>query len=388
MKLDRRSFLRTVVPAGASASGLLGGGLRPLLGQAAAAPAPAPITKTTVGFDGDSPPETYEQHIAELTALMPKGKFADVYLKGGAVTEFEQHMAALLGKEDAAFMPTGTLANNLAVRLLCGEHKNLLIQHEAHLYQDEGQGPSLMSGLNMIPLAQGKASPTIEEINATLEQCAHTAYYPTRIGAISIESPVRRKDGACVPYAEAKKISELMRSKGIGLHLDGSRLFLLSGTRDFQVKSYCALFDTVFVSIYKFFGAPFGAILAGPKPLIAEARELRHTFGGLIYHGWMAALPALAVCDGFEARFTTARFAFDKLLQGLDAAGGFKVERVENESNIVFVAVTPERQKGLAERLARADIRVPLVRDGKMKLWLNESVLNQPGERILAAFVG
>ena len=389
MNLDRRNFLRAALPAGATATGLLSGpAWHPLLVQAAAGPAPeAPITDRTVALNGDSPPVTYEQHVAELVRLMAKGNYSDVYLKGGAVTEFEQHMANLLGKEDAAFFPTGTMANNIAVRLLCGEHRNLLIQHEAHLYQDEGEGPSILSGINMIPVGPGKACPSIEEFNAAIEVASKSAYYPTRIGAISIESPVRRQDGACVPYAEAEKITSLARSRNIGTHLDGSRLFLLSGTPGFQVKPYCALFDTVFVSIYKFFGAPFGAILAGRKDLIAEAKELRHTFGGLIYHGWMAALPALAACDGFEARFTQAHLAGERLLEGLHAAGGFTVQRVENGSNISFVQVSPARAEGLSERLAKADIHILPIHDGKLKIWINESILRQPTDQILAAFL-
>jgi threonine aldolase len=385
MSLDRRDFLR-----GAAASSLLTSAWQPMLAQTApAAAAETPITDKTIALNGDSPPTTHEQEIAKLLTLMSKGPYADVYLKGGAVTEFEQHMAKLLGKEDAAFFPTGTLANNIAVRLLCGERKNLLIQHEAHLYQDEGEGPSLLSGINMIPIGgPGKPSPPLEDWNEALEVASKTAYYPMRIGAISIESPIRRGNGACVPYPLVRQITDLARSKGLGTHLDGSRLFLLSGTPGFEVKSYCALFDTVFVSIYKFFGAPFGAILAGKKDLITEAKELRHTFGGLIYHGWIAALLALSNCDGFEARFTQAHLAAEKLLNGLQAAGGFTVQRVENGSNIAFVMVSPEREKGLAERLTKADIHVAPIVAGKMKLWWNESILRRPTEEILAVFTG
>jgi threonine aldolase len=97
---------------------------------------------------------------------------------------------------------------------------------------------------------------------------------------------------------------------------------------------------------------------AGRKDLISEAKELRHTFGGLIYHGWMAALPALAACDGFEARFTQAHSAGVRLLDWLHAAGGFTVQRVENGSNISFVQVSPARAEGLSERLTKADIHI------------------------------
>ncbi len=182
MNLDRRTFLRS-----ATATGVLAGtNWKPLQAQAAHVPE---ATDKTVALNGDSPPITYEQHTAKLVSLMTKGNYADTYLKGGAVTEFEQHMANLLGKEDAAFFPTGTLANNIAVRLLCGDRKNLLIQHEAHLYQDEGEGPSLLSGINMIPIGPNKACPALDEWNTAIEIAGKSAYYPTRIGAISIESP-------------------------------------------------------------------------------------------------------------------------------------------------------------------------------------------------------
>jgi threonine aldolase len=102
----------------------------------------------------------------------------------------------------------------------------------------------------------------------------------------------------------------------------------------------------------------------------------------------MAALPALAVCDGFEARFTEAHLAGERLLNGLQAARGFAVQRVENGSNISIVQVSPTRAEGLSARLAKADIRVLPIQDGRLKIWFNESILRQPTAEILSAFVG
>ena len=102
----------------------------------------------------------------------------------------------------------------------------------------------------------------------------------------------------------------------------------------------------------------------------------------------MAALPALAACDGFEARFTQAHQATERLLTGLDAEGGFTVQRVKNGSNISYVQVSPARAEGLSDRLAKADIRILPIHDGKLKFWFKESILRQPTDQILAAFVG
>ncbi len=139
---------------------------------------------------------------------------------------------------------------------------------------------------------------------------------------------VRRQNGASVPFAQLERIAALARQHGIGLHWDGALALLLSGTPGFDLQRTGALFDTVYVSLYKYLGAPFGAILAGDMATIAKARQLRHRFGGLVKHGWQAALPALAALPGFAERFIAARSRGELLLAGLESAGGFARERI------------------------------------------------------------
>jgi threonine aldolase len=308
-----------------------------------------------------------------------------VYLAAGAVTELEHTMAEMLGKEDAAFLPTGTLANNLAVRVLCGDHRHALVQHESHLYLDEADSASLLSGINLVPLAAGKAAPSYEEVVAAIDSAEHGPY-PIAVGAISLESPVRRANGASVPYAVVEKISTLARSKGIGMHWDGARALLLSGTEGFDLRQYSGLFDTVYVSLYKYLGAPFGALLAGNKVTIAKVRDLRHSYGGLIYHGWQSALPALEALPGFQQRFLAARAAGDRLFAGLQSAGGFEIKRVPDGSNITIVEVSQARATNLQARLAKADVHVRPVVDGKILIFVNETIVRQSTQELVRAF--
>jgi threonine aldolase len=381
MRLDRRSFLYGGLAAGAATKTLLAqayGGAR----------VETPASSRAVYLAGDARVMTDMERMQLLMRLMEKyEKFADSYLAGGAVTELEHKMAEMLGKEDAVFMPTGTLANNLAVRVLCGEKRHALVQHESHLYLDEADSASLLSGINLVPLGPGKACPSFEEIEASINAAEHGPY-PIAVGAISLESPVRRADGASVPYAMAERISVMARSKGIGMHLDGARLLLLSGTAGFDVKRYSSLFDTVYVSLYKYLGAPFGAVLAGSKAMMVRARELRHVYGGLIYHGWQAALPALDALPGFQQRFTEARTAGERLFDGLQAAGGFVIKRVPDGSNITVVEVSQARATDLQAKLAKADVHVRSVTDGRMLVWVNETIVRQSTPELLAAFTG
>ena len=389
--MNRRSFLQTV-PAGIAAAALLqthfAAAQAPAAQTAAAALLAAPITPRTVFVASDAAPVAPETLLATLEAALARhpGK-EDNYLKGGAVTELEQAFATMLGKEDCCMLPTGTLANNLAVRILCGDRRHLIVQQDSHLYADESDGPSIMSGLTMQPIAPGKAAPTIDEIRAAVMDAEHRAY-PLKVGAISIESPVRRHDGESVPLATLQQVCGLAKEKGIGTHWDGARAFMLTGTPGFDMKKTASQFDTVFVSLYKALHAPFGAMLAGPKDRIAQARDLRHVFGGLIYHGWVAALPALHALDGFTDRWTRSRAAAEQLFAKLQAAGGYTVRRIPNESNIVYLQAGESRLRGLPERLQAADIRARITRDGSMPFFINDTMLHQGVDAIAAAFLG
>ena len=122
-------------------------------------------------------------------------------------------------------MPTGTLANHMAVRALAAGPSRVIVQEESHLYQDEGDCAQTLSNLTLMPLASGRATFTADEVQHVLDQ-TKGARVVSRVSVISIETPVRRKQGERFDPAEVKKIVALARREGIRLHLDGARLFL------------------------------------------------------------------------------------------------------------------------------------------------------------------
>ena len=186
----------------------------------------------------------------------------DSYSLGGNVEQLEKKCAEMLGKEAAVFMPTGTLANHLAIRKLCGIKPRAVVQEQSHLYNDSGDCTTRLSNINLIPLAKERPYFTLEALKAAVEQ-AESGRVINRVGAIMIESPVRRQSGKIMPFDEMKAVTDYCRDKQIGTHLDGARLYMMSGATNIPPADYAALFDTVYVSLYKYFGAPFGAILAG-----------------------------------------------------------------------------------------------------------------------------
>ena len=391
--MQRRTFLQGSIAAAvaaATSSHALAQSTPPH--TASAPPAFPPVDDRSVWLVGDwgAPPDAVAMS-ARLAALVqgarPDGDdgIMDSYQDGGAVSELEQAFARLLGKEDCAFFPSGTLANNVAVRVLCGENKRALVQHESHLYRDESDAAQRLSGINLVPLAPDRATPTLDEVREAVDE-SENGPFPMKIGAVALESPVRRADGEMVPLDAVRAIAKFARGHGARLHLDGARLLLAPPA--FDLGAYAAEFDTIYVSLYKYLGAPFGAVLAGSKADIAEARDLRHVYGGALYQGWMPALLAHDGLSTFPRDIARAHARAAQLIDALVASGKVRDASNPNPSNIYRLAMAQEFAAAAFERSRRAGVRVGRWKDGNIPLFVNTTLLRRPVQELAALFVG
>jgi threonine aldolase len=328
-------------------------------------------------------PAEYAQLLAKLTAS--NNVVADEYSLGGAVEKLETRMAQMLGKEAAVWLPTGTLANQLAVRLLSGNKRRVLVQAESHLYRDCGDCMQTLSGLTMIPLAEGKATFTLAEVeHAAGDAMLGRVIVP--VGAIQIESPVRRKFGEQFDFTEMNRISAWARERRIGMHLDGARLLLECAYTSRAVKEYTALFDTVYVSMYKYFNAASGAILAGPKSLLEGLYHTRRMFGGGLPHAWPFAVVSLHFAEGFDKRMRAAVENAERALQLLAKDSNFEIERVPNGTNIFRMHVVNVNPPVYQGRLEQAGIVAHVPTVDKFVLQVNETWARVPAAEIAARF--
>ncbi len=291
-------------------------------------------SSNTVIFRGDGEPKTPSMMLQRLAEFDQKFTLKeDAYSLGGTVEQLEKKCAEMLGKEAAVFMPTGTLANHLAIRKLCGIKPRAIVQEQSHLYNDSGDCVTRLSNINLIPLAKGCPYFTLETLKTAVEQ-AESGRVINPVGAVMVESPVRRQSGKIMPFDEMEAVTNYCQDKQIGSHLDGARLYMMSGATGIPPADYTALFDTVYVSLYKYFGAPFGAILAGTAEFMDGLYHDRRMFGGGLASANFAAALALQGIDGFEERFnramTRARALFDKI----DTLESINIERFEHGSNI------------------------------------------------------
>jgi threonine aldolase len=358
----------------------------PLAAWQLAAAEPEPVADPRVYAIGDGLRLTTEEYAALLAKLAASGGIArDDYSRLGNVEELETRMAAVLGKEAAVWLPTGTMANHLAVRLLAGDRRRVLVQSESHLYNDCGDCAQTLSNLTLIPLAPGRATFTLEEV----ERAAYDSVsgrVVTPIGAIQIESPVRRRQGERFDLEQMQKIAAWARTRKIGLHLDGARIFLESAYTGHPVKEYAALFDTVYVSLYKYFNAAAGAILAGPKDLLSGLYHTRRMFGGGLPHVWPYTAVALHYLDGFEQRFRRGVEASERVIADLSKDGNFAIERIQAGSNIFRLRVFNVNAPVYQQRLDAAGITAPAPAGDWFAMQVNETWGAIPAEAIAARF--
>jgi threonine aldolase len=170
-----------------------------------------------------------------------------------------------------------------------------------------------------------------------------------------------------------RRLSAFARERGIGLHLDGARLFIASAYSGIAPAEYAALFDTVYVSLWKCFNSGFGAILAGPRSVLDDMFHVRRMFGGNLAEGWPAAVVATHYMDGFLDRLRAAVRVSEEFYEAIGGHPAFSVERVPNGTNLARVTVKVDDHAWFASRLSERGVLLPSAGAGAFTLAVNET---------------
>jgi threonine aldolase len=331
-------------------------------------------------------PREYTTLLSGLPAQSPPEP--DYYSNGGAVGELERTFARLLAKEAAVFLPTGTLANHVAVRKLAGAERRVLVPAESHLYNDSGDCAQSLSGLNLIPLGPGKTTFDPAEVESWCER-SEGGRVETPVGAIVIESPVRRRNHEMFDPRAMEEISAYARGKGIRLHLDGARMFTLPYHSGKSVREYASWFDTVYVSIWKHFNGASGAILAGTDTFIRGLFQMRRMFGGSLPQAWPLIALVAQSAERFEADYGRAWRIADELIALLATDRRFRVIRPANGTSRFFLSVEPASPVGLSERLLQKGVVLahPQPDTGLIPVQINLTLLRTTPEALFSKLV-
>lgn len=394
---DRRNFLKQgslallpgllpVVPAfGNTSVSATTSGISNVKKSAADAPG--------VNFISDADMVSPSEYIAKLAEIDKKSAIqADSYASGGPVPLLEKQFELLTGKQRAIYMPTGTMANELAIAALSGANSKVFVQETSHVYRDEADAAQSVHSKRLIPLAAGQASFTLEQLKEAVEYHTNGEAFKSPVGAVSIENPVRRGNGAQVPFEELKKISSWCRENKIKLHLDGARLMLATAYSGVSIKEYAALFDTIYISLYKYLGAAGGAVLCGDAELIGSMAHQVKIHGGAVYRAWPQAAVALHQLDGFEKRYKAAVEQANDLFKTLNTLAEIRIDPIPNGSNVYFAGFGAKTDaKKFSESLSsKYNIRLSgsLNDKGLARVAVNESIAKRSNADLVAAFKG
>jgi threonine aldolase len=296
----------------------------------------------------------------------------DNYGRGGFVTDFENEVAALLGKEAAAFMPSGTMAQPIALRIWSDRVgvKTVAFHPTSHLHMHEQMGYQELHGLNAVLLGEPDRLFVLDELKVVSES----------ISTMLIELPQREIGGQLPGWSELVDICEEARSKGMRLHLDGARLWECAPFYDRSYADIAALFDSVYVSFYKILDGLPAAMLLGPKSFIDEARIWQRRQGGNLYQLSPSAISAKLGLDRHMPRIPEYVAKAKEIADVLRTIKRVTVIPEYPPTNMMHLRFEGHREKLLAASLQIADeerigLFFYLTDEGQYEVSVGESAL-------------
>lgn len=273
-----------------------------------------------------------------MQAMMQAKVGDDVFKQDPTVNELEELVAEVFGMEAALFFPSGTMANQTAIKLLTQPGDELIADHYAHIYNYEGGGVSFNSGVSCRLITGDRGKITASQVEANINP--PDFYHSPLTTLVSLENTTNKGGGACYDMEEILAIKKVCDQHGLKFHLDGARLWNALVAKNQHPKQYGAVFDTISVCLSKGLGAPVGSVLISSKENIQKAIRVRKIFGGgMRQAGYLAAAGIYALEHHIERLSEDHRRAkeLETVLKTLPWVA--KVEPVE--TNIVIFSLQP-----------------------------------------------
>lgn len=269
---------------------------------------------------------------AMRTAMATAEVGDDVLGRDPTVRRLEQEVARLLGKDDALYFPSGSMANQAAIFVLGETGTEALCDARAHVYDWEGAGAAVFRGVQLRPVvAQGEVI-RVADVQRGMRTPSR---YAPRASLLCVENTHNGAGGAVTPLADLLALGEFGRANGLKVHLDGARLWNAHIATGTPLHEFAKAADTVMVSFSKGLGAPVGAALAGPQPLIDAAWEVRKRLGGGMRQAGIIAAGALHGVQHHIPRLAEDHANAATFARLVDGAGGARP--VPPDTNIVMI---------------------------------------------------
>nr|WP_294935381.1 GntG family PLP-dependent aldolase [uncultured Flavobacterium sp.] len=311
--------------------------------------------------------DTVTKPTPEMLQHMFRAKVGDdVYRQDLTAIELEETVADLFGMEAALFFPSGTMANQTAIKLHTQPGDQLICDKWAHVYLYEAGGASFNSGVSCSLVDGNRGMITSLQVEDHITDPEF--YHNPRTSLVCIENTTNKGGGACYDIEELKRIQQVCKDNNLKYHLDGARLWNALVAKRQHPKQYGELFDTISVCLSKGMGAPVGSLLLGDKETIHKALRIRKVLGGGMRQiGYLAAAGLYALQHNVGRLDEDHRRAKEigALLQQL-----YWVDKVEPiETNILIFSVKPQFDEALLmEKLKQKNIFISSMGKGKLRI--------------------
>ena len=292
----------------------------------------------------------------------------DVYGDDPTVNALEAYVAELLGKEAAVFMPSGTMTNQIALRVHTEPGDEVILESQAHIYYYESGAPAALSGVTCKLIHGNQGVFTAVDLQQALRSIDH--HFP-RTKLVCLENTHNRSGGRIFPFAEIGAIAQVCQTQQLKLHLDGARLWNACVATGISEAEYARPFDTVSVCFSKGLGAPIGSALAGSQVAIARSRRFRKMWGGGMRQAGMMAAGALYALKHHRERLQTDHFNAKVLADALSEIEEIQLDRAAVQTNIVIFHTKTIPAPAIAQRLAEKGVAVLAIASNSLRAVTN-----------------
>ncbi len=301
-----------------------------------------------------------------LQAMMKAEVGDDVYKEDPTVNKLEEHIANLFGMDAALYFPTGSMANQAAIKIHTQPGEQLIADKFAHVYNYEGGGVSFNSGVSCKLIDGHRGMITAEQVEESINP--PDFYHSPMTSLVCLENTTNKGGGACYDFREIVKIRKVCDEHDLGLHLDGARLWNALVATDESPKDYGGLFDTISVCLSKGLGAPMGSVLVGKKEFMDKAMRVRKVLGGGMRQlGYMAAAGLYALEHNWQRMAEDHRKAQELATALISNPKVASVEPVETNILIFKLRAEVDESKFMTQ-LKEKQVFISALGKGKLRM--------------------
>ncbi|AUC84568.1 threonine aldolase [Polaribacter sp. ALD11] len=326
--------------------------------------------------------DTVTKPTAEMLEAMMNAKVGDdVFKMDPTVNKLQEKAAKLFGMEDALFFPSGTMANQTAIKLHTQPGDKLICDKYAHVYNYEGGGAAFNSGVTCKLIDGDRGMFTAAQLQEAVAGRSDIHVPFSRL--VCIENTTNKGGGACWDFSELEKLQKISKENNLAFHLDGARLFNALVAKKETPKQYGKLFDTISICLSKGLGAPIGSILLGSKEDIAKALRIRKLLGGAMRQvGFLAAAGIYALDNHIERLDEDHQKA--KIIGDVLNSCSYVTKVAPIETNIVIFYVDEKVGAGnFIEKMRVKNILLTSMGEGRIRIVTHLDFTNKMLEKLL-----